>query len=272
MSEGAKEILTIPQLVRHIVEHWKAEQVKALKAEEDQREKLQAAALQEKDFTALLKKARLVAERMEDDFLKVEARIEVEKKAMIEAASIRKEDVLSGRTSMDEFIKRGKTDQMIYEEAVKETMEELQSGLTAARAKRLEILELEKELLEVQVSIRFMIIEPGRVLQRSLKDLATFAEREIGLFIEEVQSSKSELEQVKSKLLLTEGKSLGPGYSWTRLSLKEAYALQFSPILPLECIAALKSKLELFKDAETVNVTFFLRTKSVDVTSFQRRK
>jgi len=266
MNEGV-EILTMPQLVKHIIDHWKEEQIKALAAETEQREKLTVEIQEEQNLIAKLKKARLIATQMEADFLEIEARIEGEKRAMIETSSTREQDVLSGKVTLSEFTKRGLSEKKIYEKAVEQTMIELEQGLKAARSKRLSILELEKELLETQTKIRYLIIEPGRALQRSLKNLAEFAEREIGLFLEEVHTSKAALEEVKSKILLTEGKSLGPGHSWSRLTVEQAYALQFDPIIPLECIAALKSKLESFKNSETVNVTYFLRTKTIDVSS-----
>jgi len=266
MNEGV-EILTMPQLVKHIIDHWKEEQIKALKEEESQKEKLAMEAQREQTLEKKLKESRSIAERMEQEYLQLEARIEGEKRAMIETSSTREQDVLSGKVTLSEFTKRGLSEKKIYEKAVEQTMIELEQGLKAARVKRLEILNLEKELLETQTRIRYLIIEPGRALQRSLKDLAQFAEREIGLFLEEVHTSKAALEEVKSKILLTEGKSLGPGYSWSRLAIEQAKRLQFSPIIPLECIAALKSKLESFKDSETVNVTYFLRTKTIDVTS-----
>jgi len=267
MGEGVK-IQTTPQLVRHIIDHWKSEQIKALKAEEEQKEKLTVEIQKEQKLEKKLKESRSIAEKMELEYSQIEARIEGEKRAQIEVNSIREQDVKSGKSTLAEFLKKGKTEKQIYDESAKETMKDLEAGLKAARAKRLEILNFEKELLETQTKIRYLIIEPGRILQRVLKDLGQFAEREIGFFLEEVHSSKTALKRVENRLNLTEGKSLGPGYSWTRLSIEQAYGLQFDPILPLECIAALKSKLEPCKDSDVINVTFFLRTKGIDVSIF----
>jgi len=266
MNEGV-EIQTMPELVKHIIDHWKSEQIKALKEEESQKQKLTVEIQKEQNLIAELKKARLIAAQMEADFLEIEARTEGEKRAMIETAAIREQDVKSGKATLAEFLKKGKTEKQIYEKSVEQTMKDLETGLTAARSKNLEILEFEKELLETQTRIRYLIIEPGRALQRSLKDLAQFAEREIGFFLEEVHTSKTALEEVKSKILLTEGKSLGPGHSWSRLTVEQAYGLQFDPILPLSCIGTLKTKLQSYKSGDVLNVTYFLRTKTIDVTS-----
>lgn len=266
MSEGVKIQSTV-DLVRHILDHWESEQVKALKEEESQREKLSVEIRKEQALEKKLMESRSIARQMEREYMQIEARTEGEKRAMIETAAIRELDVKSGKVTLSEFIKKGLTEKQIYEKSVEQTIVELEQGLKAARKKRLEILKFEKELLETQTKIRYLIIEPGRTLQRSLKDLAQFAEREIGFFLEEVHNSKTALTQIQGKLYLTEGKSLTPGYSWNRLTIEQAYRLQFDPILPLECIAALKSKLELYKDVEKVNVIFFLRTKKIDVSS-----
>lgn len=190
---------------------------------------------------------------------------------MIEINSIREKDVLEGRVSLAEFTKKGKTEKQIYDEMVKQTIKEMGKSLQAIRSKRLSILVLGKLLLECQTRIRYLIIEPGRILQKVLKDLAQFAEREIGLFLEEVHSSKTALEQVKNKLLLTEGKSLTPGYMWNQLTVEEASRVQFDPILPRDLVPKLKVELERFKDAETVNISFWLKSWTVEVTSFTRR-
>jgi len=266
MTEGIK-IETIPDLTKRILDNWRQKEKEALAQQKEQEEKLMAAVQEEGKITSKLETARSIVEKMELEYIQIEAKIEGEKKAQIEVNSIREQDVKSGKVTLAEFLKKGKTEQAIYNEAVKETMKDLEAGLKAARAKRLEILNFEKELLETQTNIRYLIIEPGRILQRVLKELSGFAEVEIGIFLQEIHSSKYQLEQARGKLLLTEGKSLGPGYTWTRLTVKQAYGLQFDPILPLECIAELKSRLESHKDSEMVNVTFFLRTKGVDITS-----
>jgi len=271
MTEGI-EIQTVPELVKHIIDHWEKEKKESLAAETEQRKKLTIEIQKEQSLEKKLKESRSIAKKMELEYMQLEARIEGEKKSMIEIRSLKEEDVKSGKITLSEFYKMGKTKDQVYAETVKETMKELEQGLKAARAKRLEILNFEKELLETQTKIRYLIIEPGRILQRSLKDLAQFAEREIGHFLEEVHSSKHQLEQVKGQLLLTEGKSLGPGYSWSRLTIEQAKRLQFSPLLPLECIAALKSKLQSYKNGDIVNVTFFLRTKGIDVTPIGGKK
>jgi len=266
MTEGI-EILDIPSLTKRILDHWEEKRKEALLQEKDQRKKLNEEVQKENSLKAKLETARSISSKMQADYSAIEIRIHGEKRAMIETAAIREQDVKSGKITLSEFLKKGKTEKQIYDGAVKETMKEMGQSLQAIRKKNLEILNFERELLETQTKIRYMIIEPGRILQKALKDLIEFSQHELGYFLEEVHSSKYQLEQVKGQLLLTEGKSLGPGYSWSRISIEQAYKLQFDPIIPLECIAALKSKLESFKDSETVNVTYFLRTRGIDVTS-----
>lgn len=270
MGEGIKIKSTV-DLVRHIIDFWEKKKKESLALEAEQRERLATEIQREQKIEKKLKESRSIAKKLEEEYSRIEAQTEGEKRAQIEINSIREKDVLEGRVTLAEFTKKGKTEKQIYDEAVKATVGELQRSLKAIRAKRLKILELEKELLEHQTKIRYLIIEPGRILQKSLKDLTQFAEREIGFFLEEVHSSKAALEQVKGQLLLTEGKSLTPGYMWNHLTLEQAQKIQFDPILPVELIPKLKVDLERFEDVETVNITFYLRSRTVEVISFQAR-
>ena len=271
MNEGV-EIQTMPKLVRHILDHWEKKQKESLALETEQRERLSIEIRKEQVLEKKLMESRSIARQMEREYLQIEAKIESEKRAQIEVNSIREKDVLEGRVTLAEFTKKGISEKTIYEKASRETVEDMKQSMAAARAKNLEILNFEKELLECQTKIRYLIIEPGRILQRSLKDLAQFAEFEIGHFLEEVHNSKAALEQAKGKLLLaSKGQSLTPGFVWTRLSLEAARKVIFSPILPIELIPKLKAELERFKDAETVTINYYIRSRTVEVNSFQAR-
>jgi len=271
MGEGI-EIQTTTELVRHILDHWKSEQTKALAAEGEQKEKLTVEIRKEQDLEKKLKEARSIAEKMETEYSQIEAKIEAEKRVQIEINSIREKDVLEGRVTLAEFTKKGISEKAIYEKATKETVEEMKHSMVAIRSKNKEILEIEKELLEIKLGIRFQLTQPAKNLQKSLRDLLEFSQHELSIFLEEIHSSKDELTRIINKLnLAIKGQSLGPGYVWTRLSPKQARRVQFDPILPRKLIPKLKVELEKFKDAETVNISYYIRSKTVDVTSIQAR-
>jgi len=272
MGEGI-EIQTTTELVRHILDHWKSEQTKALAAEGEQKEKLTVEIRKEQDLEKKLKEARSIAEKMETEYSQIEAKIEAEKRAQIEINSIREKDVLEGRVTLAEFTKKGISEKAIYEKATKETVEEMKHSMVAIRSKNKEILELENQLLKIRVTIRFALLEPAKLLQKSLRDLLEFSEHECSIFIDEIHGSKAELLQSESKLnLALKGQSLSPGHSWIRLTPKEASLVQFDPCLPVDLVQSLKTQMERFKDAETLNIVYYIRSRTVEVTSITRRQ
>jgi len=272
MTEGI-EILDVPSLTKRILDHWEEKRKEALLQEKEQREKSNATIQEEKELKRKLKTSQSIVEKMQKEFRDLEAKIESERRKAIEKNTLRESDVLEGRTSLREFTAKGMTEKTISEQAIKETTEELEDSLKAIRSKNLEILELENQLLRIRVKIRFALLEPGKLLQKSLRELLEFSQHEMSIFIEEIHNSKTQLLQSESKLTLaSKGQSLTPGFSWIRLNLEQAKAIIFDPCLPESLASKLKMELLKFKDGELLNVNYYIRSRTVDVTSIGGKK
>jgi len=273
MTEGI-EIQTTADLTARILDQWELKRKEALALQEEQKKKLKTAIQNEKELTGKLKAARSIGEKMQGEYLAIETRIQGEKKAMIETASIREQDVLSGKVTLAEFTKKGKSEKAIYEEAARETAEEMKQAMTAARAKNLEILKFEESLLETQVRIRLLLLSPAGILQKVLKDLSWFTEQEMGIFIQEVNSSRVALNAKKEEIMLVEkGMSLGSGHSWGPVTFEQAVKIQFSPILHEEAIPKLKAELKKYEGTDQLlNITYYWRSKEFGVTLIPKKK
>ena len=105
-----------------------------------------------------------------------------------------------------------------------------------------------------------------------LKGLREFTEDEHGAFMGELDSLRTEWNQVKEKILLTQGKSMSGRYVWTGLSMDEAKALQFSPLLPLSCVEKLKSELAKYKGSEGISITYYVNLKDVEITNIMPKR
>lgn len=268
MTEGI-EIQTIPDLTKRILNEWKRKEKEALTQQKEQKEKLKTAIQEEKELTEKLKMARMIAAKMQGEYSQLEIKTEIEKRQQIEKDTILESDVRAGKASFKEFVQKGKRESEISKLAFEETAGELSKGLKAIRNKNLEILELEESLLETQVRIRYLFLAPAQILGKVLKDLADFSDREMSLFIADINNSQTALRLKKEQILLTEGKSLGSGYTWNQISLEEAYKIQFSPILPQSLVPKLKGELKKHEESKNpITVNYFLRNQEIQVRSF----
>ena len=257
MTEGI-EIKGIGDLIQKVKARYEEEEKKAREEEKKNTEDLKATAEQEVLIRTKLAKAKQTVEKMEREYLELEAKIETEKKGQIEKGTIKEADVKSGKVSLNEFIKEGKSDRQISEEVIKQTTEELEQALKAIRSKNLEILNLEKELCETQIKIRHLSTYPGRSLEKSLESLQDFLKRELGVISEDAYQVKWNLEQIRTRLLLTEGKSLSPGYRWEVMTVDQAKKIALDPIFPESFISKLYEELSKYGPDESVNVAYFL--------------
>ena len=264
LSDDMK-ILTIPDLLKRVEQEYEKRKKEASISQKANEEKLAAAIREEAELTKKIGKEQKIAERLQQDYFELESRTEKEAREKASKGVLREADVRSGKVSLKDFILKGKKDSEINSEVAEQTAKELEQGLKVIREKNLEILELEKSRAESKNMIRALLIQPGQFLLELLKYLKEFTEGEVGSFIEDMHGYRTELEEVNRKIQLTQGKSLTPGYTWDRLSLSEAYKLIFNPIIPLELIPKLKAELEKVKRAEKVSVSYYLRSKEIDI-------
>jgi len=155
---------------------------------------------------------------------------------------------------------------------VSESASELEKGLLAIHEKNKELLGIELLLSECQHKIRGLIIEPARILSRTFKDLAEISGIETGLFEQDYYGARDVVEQKKQEILLTEGKSMSGRHVWDQLTMKQARALQFDPILPLSCIGKLKSLLAKYRGADGIAITYYLNLRTIEITSITPRR
>lgn len=257
MSEGI-EIKGIGDLIQKVKARYAEEEKKARDEEKRNEEEMRAAAEKEIEIRTKIAKAKQVAEKMEREYFELEAKIEKAKRREIEKGALKEKDVKSGKISLDEYIKKGKSDKKISEEVINQIVEELKQALKAVRAKRLEILNLEKELCEIQIRIRHLSTYPGRSLQKSLEGLQDFLKRELGVIFEDAYQVKWNLEQIDTKLLLTQGKSLSPGHRWEAMTVDQAKRISLDPILPEGFVSKLYGELSKYGSDESVSVAYFL--------------
>jgi len=260
------QIGTMPDLLKIINEELEKRQKEAAIKRDMNSGKLDAAFQEEKRITGEIKKARKIVNSMEMDFSELEMNTEIETKKQVEKGLARESDVRAGRITLKEFNQRGRYDKQISEEIVKGVAEKLESASKILRSKNLEILKLEKLLYECQDLIRGLILQPGFFVLEVLKNVREFGDHELALFLDELPDKRVALNEVKRKLLLCEGKSIGGGQRWDRQTVKEARRLQFSPIIPQNLIPKLLSELSQYPDNEMVSVHFLFHEKDIDVT------
>jgi len=269
MSKGFSDdmkILTIPDLLKRVEQEYEKRKKEASIQQIANKEKLAAAIREEAEFTKKIDKEQKIVERLQNDYLELEVKAKARIRAEASKGVLREVDVRSGKVLLKDFISKGKKDKEISEEVVEKVAAELDRGLKAIHAKNKEILMVEKSRAESKNMIRALLIQPGQFMLELLKGLKEFTEIQVGSFIEDMHGYRTELDEIKRKIHLTEGKSLTPGYNWgDRMTIKEAYKLIFNPIIPLELIPKLKAELEKCKGAESVTVSYFLRSKDFDI-------
>jgi len=244
------ETSTIELLMKKSIEWFEETKKSNLRREMDLKKKIKEATEKEIGLLTRLKKDREIVSKMESEYLELEARIETEKRAEIEKDTLTKEDVKKGKVSLLDYFNKGKRPEQITDQTLEESQKELETTLKLVRTKNLEILEMEKELFEVQLRIRGMAAQPGREFQRSLEQLTEHLQIELGLIIEDLPAARYLLDNVKHKLTVCNGKSIGMGYSWTARTLKEAQALIFNPMIPKSLILNLKKQLSDYDEME----------------------
>jgi len=267
MSEGI-EIRTIPDLVKRVKDEWEKKEKEASHRRKELEDNIRGALRKEKELKGKLKKAELVVSKMENDYAELESKLLEEKEKEIKKAVPLEQDVREGKISLKEFQAKGKYEKDILAQVVRETQQELSQSLEAIRAKKLEIMNLEHELIKTQHRVRQLLLQPGVILKSTLKNLKEFADREMGLFYEDYASTREALQQQEHLLQLTTGQALTSGYRWDRQPVKEARKIQFDPILPKSLVPSLLQQISKFNEDDSVSVVLTLRPLSVDVSSF----
>jgi len=264
-------IKTMPDLLARVDEELEKQLAARRKREAENRESLSAAIQKERGIVGRIGEAKNIVKKMIAEFHTIEAKAIAEKRSEAEGTAIREADVRAGKASLKDFHSKGKWDSAISDETRKKSVAELEGSLRIIREKNLEILMLEDSLGECRNTIRALSIQPGRFMLEFLKTIREFTEDELGAFMTELEGYRTEWDQVKQAILLTQGKSMSGRYVWDSLSMDEARSLQFSPLLPISCVEKLKSELETYEGSEGISITLFTRIKDIEITSISPR-
>lgn len=253
-----KQDFGIGVLIKRVTAEYQRLESEALAQEKAERKKIEELCQKEKRLEGELAGAREIAKKMMDEYSELEAKIETDKRRQIEESAIKEKDVKAGHVSLRDFFSRGKREEQITKETIEATQRDLESILKTVREKNLEVLNLERDLYQTQIDIRFLAIYPSRIMSEKLKALRQFLDQQTSFFLEYMPQCQSALEQANHQILLTQGKSLSPGFSWEARTVKEARKIIFSPIIPLELVQELKEKLASMEEDKMVTVNYYL--------------
>ena len=271
INEDTK-ILTIPSLLARVDEELEKQLAERKRLEAENQESLNAAIQKERGLVDEIGKAKNIAKKMIAEFRGIEIEAVKEKRKEAEGTALREADVRSGKAKLEDFHKKGKWDKAISDETRKESTAELEQTLKVIREKNLEILMLEDSLGECRNTIRGLSMRPGRFMLEFLKTIREFTEDEMGAFLAEMEGYRFSWNQVKEKILLTQGKTMSGRHVWSGLTMDEARDLQFSPLLPTECIEKLKSELDTYEGADGIALTLYVKLKTIEITSLTPRR
>jgi len=272
MDKGLTEnmkIETIPDLLKRVNEEYLKRQAEALEQQKVSNAKLLEAVQEEGRLTREIDKEKKIVGKLQSDFLDLEVKFEKEARKKAEGNFLREKDLRTGKVKLEDFLEKGKKDSEIESEIAKRTAEDLKQGLSAIKTKNFEILKLDKLRAEQRNLIRGLVVQPGQFMLTLFKELKEFAEDELGSFMADMEGYRTEGQEIERQIILVEkGIGLTSGYRWDSLTPKEALEIQFSPLLPIECVPKLKSELAKYQDADRVVVNYFWRSKDMDVTPF----
>ena len=219
-----------------------------------------------------ISRGKKIVEKMISDYRKIEADVETSERKKAEENVLRESDVRSGKVSLAQFREKGKYDKDIAAESLRKSVFELETSLTVIREKNLENLKLREKLGSCRNTIRNLTLRPGLTMLEMLKSVYDFTDIQVADFMGELESLRTGWNQTKQDLLLIEGKSMSGRHVWTGLSMDEAKALQFSPLLPLSCVEKLKSELAKYKGSEGISITYYVNLKDVEITNIMPKR
>lgn len=261
------EIGTVSTLLKRINEEYSKRQKEVEIQDRANEELLTTATKKEKLLIEEIGEAKKIVSKMISDYGKIEADVEVAERKKIEENVLREADVKSGKVSLREFRTKGKYDVKIAGEVLAKSVQELEATLSVIRKKGLAILKTEERLGDCRNTIRNLTIRPGMVMLEMLKGLYEFTDVEVASFMSELDSLRTEWDQTKQNLLLADGKSISGRHVFERLTMEQAKALQFSPLLPLSCVEKLKSELVKYEESENISITYYVNLKTIEITS-----
>jgi hypothetical protein len=206
-------------------------------------EKIQAEA------KAAADKERLVLERMTADFEKIEAELEAEERARLDAAGLTKAALDRGEITPAEYFKQGLTAGEITSKVQAAAAEKLEHLKSAIRAKAVKVLELEEQELRAEWECWCASTFPAATMAERLKGLLKALEASLSSGIGGGPGVKTRLDMKTRELRnATKGHIAGDGEGWRDFDLTGLKRLRLNPTWPADQLPKLE---EIIAEAKT---------------------
>ena len=253
---------TADRLVEMAKERHKEVENKASKAEKANQKQIDELTVREKELKVEIEAGRKQLEKMIVEFSQLEKETAIKNLEAVKEDTATIEEVKSGKISMTEFYASGMKDEEIEKAVVLKTQDDLETASDAIRSKGIDVVKLELSLSETQSTIHQLMLNPVRTLLTSYIDLRDMLSYQLGPLAEEGHASYNEKIQKEHEMMLIEHQvSVGGGYTWSNISLKQGYLLKLDPIMPKEHIPSLLEQLAGIEADDDVRITVNFRPK-----------
>ncbi len=192
-------------------------------------------------------KAQKQFERMRADFEHLEAEVLEGDRRRISAAAIKKEDLMNGSATAEEYFQKGQTQGDIDTAARAETAKRLGDLLATIRAKGLEVLKLDVEEAECEKQLVFLSTYPAHFMLERMRAQVKSLESSL-LSSASMMPIWTDLDTKKDALKRATG-IVANGTAWRDLDLAAVKRMRFDAGLPdselpklLEIIAEMEQR------------------------------
>jgi len=192
----------------------------------------------------LLEKTKVI-ERLEADWIKTLKKRWAEEKALLDKKNLTQADVVAGKITLDELIKKGKKADVIDAEASKTAMEELAGINEEIRVRRAEIMKLDCQCEESLSNVYYVRLRPTMECVKEYKKHAESLQFSIDKYVEYHRESSSAVIQKKHQLQMLEPKHMGGNFKFNGLTQDEAYLIATHPGLPEHLIPELFAQIPI---------------------------
>lgn len=236
----------------------------ALEREAANKERIASLTTKESGLEKKIESEKDQLEKMIIEFDVLEKKQSAANLAELEKGAMTKEDVKSGRISLTAYQAQQTGEDEIKIKVMEKTLSDLETSRDMVRSKGTDIIRLELELYEAQVTIHNLMTNPVKSLRRSLREQLDILDFQSEGLIESLTSAHSFKIQKEHELSLIEHgvSASGGGFVWQNITLAESYRLQNNPVFPIEHIVLLMAKLSEVGSDETIRLTVTLHDPS----------
>jgi len=260
---------SIGDLVQKAQEFWQAQTDKRVAHEKHLKEILDTALAEEGGLIKEIVAGKKAINTLQQEYFDLEKSAEKETTAAVEKTALTAEKVKSGEITLKEFQFRGVTAEQKTSLIIAGIMEKLKASLNVIRSKRKDVLQQELKLAKIKNKVNSLSLYPAQVLSKAYENQIEFLNTNMSVLHAAVVQSNSSVKQLEHFLHLTEGRGLGAGHRWDRLTRDQARNIPFDPIIPEALIKDLKQQLQTFQDPEElINVSLHMppgRDSSIEV-------